>query len=548
LNHLCCRRAALANDLRATRKRNVVPVLLSVLWFLVSMAVSIEKAFRNINYDAFDLSLGLLMSWLPVVVACAVVDGGPTSSGHTRQALQRFLDTAASAAATLSLRAAVADLAAADHKGVNRRKQHCGEEIESEDGDISTAYTFRSALPLPKTRPAILLHDSTGPAPWTASSSTKMARLFLMAMQESSFNSHQATWHSKLDPPPQQVLDRLATMPLAAPLVQDFCSQGRQRWHRGLAPLLLTQVQLGLRDLPAARPQGRGLLHWLRLKADGSGITAYLACLVIEIVSLFVFPIHPIEVHALFAVFHSTRGAVTIHDDLPANFLCRSASYSIYQFFVLVAVLLKPLGGHLSRRPQILFGQTSTSTTTAGPAQPLHALMTAVEIIGSTWLLIILLGQPLGLFNSCACHPMRYGAGLGNYIILESNDTVRQLLDPYRFARAQVKAIIFGCLPLLLVPYAVHAWCTQSFLSSPDHAEAMRSLQRVQYVFRGEWCASAFRAARHYCRRRNSSTANATAEGDRGQAEETYETGKWILKLCCQSPTSRTDDGSRHRC
>jgi hypothetical protein len=185
LSHFCCRRAALANDLCAIRKRSVVPVLLSVLWFLVSMAISIGKAFRSNYCDAFDLALRFLVSWLPAVVTCTVVDGGPTSSGHTRQALQQLLDTAAAAAVPFSIAAAVAGpaaassaaagpaasgpaasvpaasvSAAANHARVCQRKQHRAEEVVAEEGNLSTARIIRRVLPSPEPLPAILLHDS----------------------------------------------------------------------------------------------------------------------------------------------------------------------------------------------------------------------------------------------------------------------------------------------------------------------------------------------------------------------------------------------------
>jgi hypothetical protein len=85
---LCQRRAELADDLRATRKRSVVPILLSVLWFCAAMAISFSRAFRIVDSSAFDLSLSLLMSWLQGLVACGVVDRYPTSSLHIRRALQ----------------------------------------------------------------------------------------------------------------------------------------------------------------------------------------------------------------------------------------------------------------------------------------------------------------------------------------------------------------------------------------------------------------------------------------------------------------------------
>jgi hypothetical protein len=203
-----------------------------------------------------------------------------------------------------------------------------------------------------------------------------------------------------------------------------------------------------------------------------------------------------------------------------------------------------------SRQLRKPFGQTSTNATIARPAQPLRALKMSLEIIGSSCLLIILIGQPLGLFNSCACHPWRKRVDKSDFLVPELGDTFSQLANPYSFTKAQVKATVLGCLPLLLVLYAVYAWCTQSVLSSSGYAKAMSGLQRVrrmQYVLCGEWCAGAIRAARQDCRRSSRSAADATAEGAREQDAEIYGVGEWMLALRCQSQSSRADNGSTHR-
>jgi hypothetical protein len=69
----------------------------SVLWFGVAMAISVSKAFSTTNVSAYNLALGLV-SWLPLLVACAAVDRNPTNSRHARLALQQFLDYAATIA------------------------------------------------------------------------------------------------------------------------------------------------------------------------------------------------------------------------------------------------------------------------------------------------------------------------------------------------------------------------------------------------------------------------------------------------------------------
>ena len=83
-----------ATDLRAGRKRGVVPVFISALWFLFSLAISIQQAFGDIgeNETAHDLALGLLLAWLPVLILCSIVDRNPTTSDNVRKKLNKIVD------------------------------------------------------------------------------------------------------------------------------------------------------------------------------------------------------------------------------------------------------------------------------------------------------------------------------------------------------------------------------------------------------------------------------------------------------------------------
>jgi hypothetical protein len=67
-----------------------------------------------------------------------------------------------------------------------------------------------------------------------------------------------------------------------------------------------------------------------------------------------------------------------------------------------------------------------------------------------------------------------------------------------------MKVVVFACLPLLIVLYAVYAWRTQNFLASYDYDKGMRGLERFRkwrYVARGAWFATIVRAARRCCHR-----------------------------------------------
>ncbi|KAL9094894.1 MAG: hypothetical protein Q9165_002843 [Trypethelium subeluteriae] len=83
-----------AEDLRAGRRRGVVPVFISTLWFLFSLVISIQTAFGSIgeNSTAHDLALGLLLSWLPVMILCSIIDRNPVAPGNLRKKLNKLVD------------------------------------------------------------------------------------------------------------------------------------------------------------------------------------------------------------------------------------------------------------------------------------------------------------------------------------------------------------------------------------------------------------------------------------------------------------------------
>ena len=63
-------RKKLAGTIRAFRKKGVIPVFVSTLWFLLALAISIQSSFgnRGINQAAHNLALGLLLAFLPIFI------------------------------------------------------------------------------------------------------------------------------------------------------------------------------------------------------------------------------------------------------------------------------------------------------------------------------------------------------------------------------------------------------------------------------------------------------------------------------------------------
>ena len=75
-------RQELARMLRIGRKKGVIQVFLSEALFVIALAISIYGAFGEIgnNQTAHELGIGLLLSWLPVLVLSSIVDRNPVAA------------------------------------------------------------------------------------------------------------------------------------------------------------------------------------------------------------------------------------------------------------------------------------------------------------------------------------------------------------------------------------------------------------------------------------------------------------------------------------
>ncbi|MCJ1465164.1 hypothetical protein MMC07_003780 [Pseudocyphellaria aurata] len=87
------RRRKLAMTLREGRKRGIVPVFVTLMWFLFAFAISIEGAFSVVgnNTTAHDMALGSLLAWFPVLILSSIVDRNPTQTKTTCKKLNKFL-------------------------------------------------------------------------------------------------------------------------------------------------------------------------------------------------------------------------------------------------------------------------------------------------------------------------------------------------------------------------------------------------------------------------------------------------------------------------
>ncbi|KAF3046168.1 hypothetical protein E8E11_003398 [Didymella keratinophila] len=88
------KRLKLAHDLRSNRRKGVVPIFLSTLWFIVALGISLEAAFGNLgsNLQARNLAMNLFVSWLPILILCSILDRNPVASDDIQRKLNKLVD------------------------------------------------------------------------------------------------------------------------------------------------------------------------------------------------------------------------------------------------------------------------------------------------------------------------------------------------------------------------------------------------------------------------------------------------------------------------
>lgn len=88
------RRQKLATTCREGRKKGIIPVYISLFWFLSSLAFSIQAAFYDVgdNATAHNLALGLMLCWLPVLILVSIVDRNNTITDTIQSKMNILLE------------------------------------------------------------------------------------------------------------------------------------------------------------------------------------------------------------------------------------------------------------------------------------------------------------------------------------------------------------------------------------------------------------------------------------------------------------------------
>lgn len=461
---LTARRAELAQTLREGRKRGIVAVFMTLVWFLFALAISIEGAFEKvgINEIAHNLALGLLLAWFPVLVLSTVVDRNPVLTTTTRRKLNNLLEDV-----QISLRKPDAIDALYDF-------------VEFKAGGKPPTDTEKKYFPLDWVSSQPAKNSSEG-AEKVAGLNDQDQGLTVVPKEDtgalhSPGNNSEPLSHGTEIEIANDAAARRGLRPkgkepaLSVEFFQDFAGQGRIRWHYGIAHSILSGMEK-IVLAPTRNPPPRK--HSFRLPCsrgwlEFSGIVPRLIRGPEEETRLWTFDYREFwEIFSAFCIVAGAlSGAFVVSYRTPTLGLgCRSGGYIIFGSIAL---------GLLSFELVVWFLIGKPTTENARKRNRLNLVLMVGELVNFTWLVYIVLAQTIGSYQTCDCQSSLWG-NWGGYIDTSVADLAFGVKVYWIVGTLLSTLIMFSAIAFLVVE-----WCEQSHLNSEDLTSAANGLDRTR--------------------------------------------------------------------
>ena len=434
---LSLRRRTLASALREGRKRGIVPVFITLMWFIFALAISIQSAFGEVgaNATAHGLALGLLLAWFPVLVLSSIVDRNPVMTSTTREKLNKFLRRA-----QIAVRK--------DTNFENRVRSNLSKARANALHDVESRR-----------------EDSVAPI-----DSSKIARVAKAERTGSKTDVEAQFLHARdIGRCEDEDFENEEPHPLAWGFFEDFAGQGRIRWHYGVAHSILAGMETIILDKSRNSRRDRRGRNWLEIP----GIREMLICNPAENVGLWYFD--PREfweiLSALFIVAGTISGAFVISYRTPTVGLgCRSGGYVIFGTIALGLFALELLVWAIIGPPNTPSARSRRNV--------LNWFFRLGELVSTSWLLYIVMAQTIGSYQTCDCMSSNWGRW-GGYI-----DTTIAEIAP-GVAKYWIIGVCLSCMIMFTaIAFLVAEWCEQSHLNSEDFDKAMKGLMVTRYYKR----------------------------------------------------------------
>ncbi len=428
--------------IREGRKRGVVPVIITLGWFIFSLAISIHQAFGDLggNETAHDLALGLLLAWIPVLILSCIVDRNPVLTNSTRNKLNQLVHKAT--------------LALADPDFYERLTKEVG-------GDENTFDWAKNSGNWKWTK----IDETNHQDPYTREAETKNAAPEIENPQSS-----------------------------PAKFFTAFAGQGRKRWHYGVAHPILAGIERQILQNPAhpdlsERERNRNWLANHDIKNELiKGTPSDLGLHEFDTRELW-------EILGTIFIFVGTVfGAFLISYRTPTVGLgCRSGGYLIFgvialglfglEMMIWAATGMKGEGRPeeqdktLPKEEQTYTGGKQMPTggkqksTKSKPKKPwVNRILQFLELVSTGWLTYIVMSQTIGAYQTCDCQSSSWGQR-GGYIDFRTSEKAPGV-QKYWLAGSLISCIIM----FFAIIFLITEWCEQSHLNSEDIGKALQGL------------------------------------------------------------------------
>jgi hypothetical protein len=428
--------------IREGRKRGVVPVIITLLWFIFSLAISIHQAFGDLggNETAHDLALGLLLAWIPVLILSSIVDRNPVLTNSTRNRLNQLVHKAT--------------LALADPDFRDRLTKEVG-------GDENT---FDWA-------------KNSGNWKWTQTDETNHQDLYTREAETK--NAAPEIQNTQSSP---------------AKFFTAFAGQGRKRWHYGVAHPILAGIERQILQNPA----NPDLSDWERNRnwLANHDIKKELIKGTPSDLGLHQFDKRELReiVGTIFIFVGTVFGPFLISYRTPTVGLgCRSGGYLIFGLialglFGLEGMIWAATGMKGEGRPEEQHKELpkEEQTHTGGKQMPtggkpkstkrmqkkpwVNRILQFLELVSTGWLTYIVMSQTIGAYQTCNCWSSNWSR-MGGYIDFRTSENAPGV-QKYWLTGSLISVIIM----FVAIIFLITEWCVQSHLNSEDIGKALEGL------------------------------------------------------------------------
>ncbi|QDS77203.1 hypothetical protein FKW77_002639 [Venturia effusa] len=466
-------RRKLVQELRSNRRRGVVPVFLSTLWFLFSLGISIQscKSVINLyksrtqailafgylgsNAEAHDLAVGLFMSWFPILILCSIVDRNPAAADDIQRRINKLVDLVCDSLQDDTIREefilGFSDLPESEKMAHWVQKIACGAahikgnffQNFAGQGRVRFHYGAAYAILLDIEKAYIAEHGRN----WLSQEREARASLVLgQVLQELVWFDRRLLW---------QIMSALIfvvgtstgafILSYFTPTVGLSCRSGGYIIFNVIALALLTaEMAIWVCTSPnrqkrirqcdeTSGPQTATQAQYPQ--ADATSISWFIQSL--QRIEKLVTRISIADMTSTpFGTLRRKSG------DLEAIIECRSRTMQLLAL------------RHCAER----------------------YLLMPMEVCNAIWLVYLIMSQALGAFNNCLCKTRMWSSGAGYLDFTQWSYSNSSLVGQYWIIGTTISCSLMG----IGIFYVLVEWCLQSHLSTENYADAMRGLQNAR--------------------------------------------------------------------